>query len=75
MQQRKRRARVGTDPSIGTKDRTGPSNLEPAEDVLPDSPDGGRTTGERLMECVVKVLAYTSVCHNLHTGSSKDVQM
>ena len=44
------------EPSTSAKDHPGPSAIEPVEDMLTDGPDGDRSSGEMLMECVVKVL-------------------
>ena len=44
------------EPSASTKDHQGPSALEPVEDMLMDGLDSDRSSGEMLMECVVKVL-------------------
>ncbi len=41
--------------SASTRDNQGLSAVEPAEDMLTDSLDGDRSSGEMLMECVVKV--------------------
>lgn len=57
-QQRKRRGRIGnmaSEPSASTKDSQRAAALETAEDMLMDSPDADRSSGELLMECVVKV--------------------
>ena len=59
QQQRKRRGRIGNiggQPSVTTKETLGPSNLEPLEDLLADGLDSERSSGEMLMECVVKVV-------------------
>ena len=44
--------------SASTRDNQGLSAVEPAEDMLTDSLDGDRSSGEMLMECVVKVPVY-----------------
>lgn len=57
-QQRKRRGRIGNmaaEPSASMKDSLGNPALEPAENMLADGLDGDRSSGEMLMECVVKV--------------------
>lgn len=57
-QQRKRRGRIGNmaaEPSASMKDSLGNAALEPAENMLADGFDGDRSSGEMLMECVVKV--------------------
>ena len=57
-QQRKRRGRIGNvaaEPSTGAKDNQRHAALEPVEDMLSGDADGDRSSGEMLMECVVKV--------------------
>ncbi len=61
QQQRKRRGRIGNmagEPPASTKDNQGASALEPVDEMLADGLDGldgDRSSGEMLMECVVKV--------------------
>ena len=46
---------MAAEASVPTKDSQRATPLEPAEDMLADGPDGDRSSGEMLMECVVKV--------------------
>ncbi|KAL3147512.1 Protease Do-like 9 [Trebouxia sp. C0009 RCD-2024] len=62
-QQRKRRGRIGNmaaEPSASMKDSLGNTALEPAENMLADGFDGDRSSGEMLMECVVKIFCVHS---------------
>lgn len=57
-QQRKRRGRIGNmaaEPSASMQDTVGNAAMEPVENILADGLDGDRSSGEMLMECVVKV--------------------
>ena len=43
------------EPSANMMDTIGNAALEPAENILADGHDSDRSSGEMLMECVVKV--------------------
>lgn len=46
---------MAAEPSASMQDTVGNAALDPVENMLADGLDGDRSSGEMLMECVVKV--------------------